>query len=327
MVDAGLIVLVSFISPFRAERRMARALFADGRVPRGVRRHAARRWPRSATSRASTRRRAAASSRTSPASTRRTKRRSIPEIRIDTTKNTSEQSAEAIVEYLQAGRVAQSGAVSEPRCRRPIRSFFPGVERRARAGQQAVDPGRSSRAWKGRHALGKNDPDRPLALPRLRLFRSGGKERAALATSISHPRRNPLPPGRERSAAGRVRIHASDPASPVAIVKTRHPTVAGGRSGTSAPSACLPFQARGKVPDRPPATRTCLPFQARDKAPDRPPARRHSIENGTMRRSFVRTVSLRPSGGNARWWQSGRSQMRQLTPTGTAAPSRLSPSE
>ena len=30
MTDAGLIVLVSFISPFRAEREMARALFADG---------------------------------------------------------------------------------------------------------------------------------------------------------------------------------------------------------------------------------------------------------------------------------------------------------
>jgi bifunctional enzyme CysN/CysC len=30
MTDAGLIVLVSFISPFRAERRMARNLFADG---------------------------------------------------------------------------------------------------------------------------------------------------------------------------------------------------------------------------------------------------------------------------------------------------------
>jgi bifunctional enzyme CysN/CysC len=30
MVDAGLIVLVSFISPFRAERRMARNLLADG---------------------------------------------------------------------------------------------------------------------------------------------------------------------------------------------------------------------------------------------------------------------------------------------------------
>ena len=30
MVDAGLVVLVSFISPFRAERRMARELFAEG---------------------------------------------------------------------------------------------------------------------------------------------------------------------------------------------------------------------------------------------------------------------------------------------------------
>jgi bifunctional enzyme CysN/CysC len=30
MVDAGLIVLVAFISPFRAERGMARSLFAEG---------------------------------------------------------------------------------------------------------------------------------------------------------------------------------------------------------------------------------------------------------------------------------------------------------
>ncbi len=30
MVEAGLIVMVSFISPFRAERRMARALFGEG---------------------------------------------------------------------------------------------------------------------------------------------------------------------------------------------------------------------------------------------------------------------------------------------------------
>jgi len=30
MVDAGVIVLVSFISPFRAERRMARDLFDEG---------------------------------------------------------------------------------------------------------------------------------------------------------------------------------------------------------------------------------------------------------------------------------------------------------
>ena len=30
MLDAGLIVLVSFISPFRSERRIAREMFADG---------------------------------------------------------------------------------------------------------------------------------------------------------------------------------------------------------------------------------------------------------------------------------------------------------
>ena len=30
MADAGLIVIVSFISPFRAERRMARELMAEG---------------------------------------------------------------------------------------------------------------------------------------------------------------------------------------------------------------------------------------------------------------------------------------------------------
>jgi bifunctional enzyme CysN/CysC len=30
MVDAGLVVLVSFISPFRAERRFARSLFNEG---------------------------------------------------------------------------------------------------------------------------------------------------------------------------------------------------------------------------------------------------------------------------------------------------------
>ena len=41
MTDAGLIALVSFISPFRAERDSARALAGAGRVRRGVRGHAA----------------------------------------------------------------------------------------------------------------------------------------------------------------------------------------------------------------------------------------------------------------------------------------------
>ena len=42
MVDAGLIVLVSFISPFRSERQMARDLMDFGRVPRNLRQHADR---------------------------------------------------------------------------------------------------------------------------------------------------------------------------------------------------------------------------------------------------------------------------------------------
>jgi len=48
MVDAGLIVLVSFILPFRAERRMARALFGEGEFSRCTSTRRSR-WRRSAT--------------------------------------------------------------------------------------------------------------------------------------------------------------------------------------------------------------------------------------------------------------------------------------
>ncbi len=41
-VEAGLITLVSFISPFRAEREMARELVAPGRIHRNLRQYAAR---------------------------------------------------------------------------------------------------------------------------------------------------------------------------------------------------------------------------------------------------------------------------------------------
>jgi bifunctional enzyme CysN/CysC len=80
MADAGLIVMVSFISPFRAERRMARSLFAEGEfyevhvdtpLAEAERRDV----------KVSTRRRVAASSRTSPASTRRTSRPSTRSLR------------------------------------------------------------------------------------------------------------------------------------------------------------------------------------------------------------------------------------------------------
>jgi bifunctional enzyme CysN/CysC len=105
MVDAGLIVLVSFISPFRAERRMARALFQEGefhevhvdtpinvaetRDPKGLYKKARRGELKNFTG--------IDSPYEAPES---------PEIYIDTTKHTAEQSAEAIVEALQlAGKL------------------------------------------------------------------------------------------------------------------------------------------------------------------------------------------------------------------------------
>jgi bifunctional enzyme CysN/CysC len=105
MADAGLIVLVSFISPFRAERRMARRLFQEGEffevhvdTPLAV-----------------------AESRDVKGLYKKARRGELknftgidspyeppenPEIYVDTQGNTPEQSAEAIVEFLQrAGRL------------------------------------------------------------------------------------------------------------------------------------------------------------------------------------------------------------------------------
>ena len=102
MSDAGLIVLVSFISPFRAERRMARSLFQQGefhevhvdtplsvaedRDVKGLYKKARRGELKNFTG---------IDSPYEPPE--------HPEIYIDTTRRSSEQSAEAIVEYLQAG--------------------------------------------------------------------------------------------------------------------------------------------------------------------------------------------------------------------------------
>ncbi len=102
MADAGLIVLVSFISPFRAERRMARALFQEGefhevhvdtpiaiaetRDPKGLYKKARRGELKNFTG--------IDSPYEAPES---------PEIYVDTQKNSPEQSAEAIVDYLQQG--------------------------------------------------------------------------------------------------------------------------------------------------------------------------------------------------------------------------------
>jgi bifunctional enzyme CysN/CysC len=104
MVDAGLIVLVSFISPFRAERRMARALFpedeffevfvdtplavAEQRDPKGLYKKARRGELKNFTG---------IDSPYEPPES--------PEIHLDTTSSTAEEAAAAVVRRLQAAGV------------------------------------------------------------------------------------------------------------------------------------------------------------------------------------------------------------------------------
>jgi bifunctional enzyme CysN/CysC len=104
MVDAGLIVLVSFISPFRAERRMARGLFetreffevfvdtpltvAEGRDVKGLYRKARRGELKNFTGI------------DSPYETPEQ-----PEIRIDTTRLSAEEAADLVVAHLKAAGV------------------------------------------------------------------------------------------------------------------------------------------------------------------------------------------------------------------------------
>jgi bifunctional enzyme CysN/CysC len=106
MVDAGLIVLVSFISPFRAERRMARQLLetaeffevfvdtpltvAERRDPKGLYRKA---------------RRGELTNFTGVDSPYEKPER--PEIRIDTTQVAEEQAADLILEHLRCARVIE----------------------------------------------------------------------------------------------------------------------------------------------------------------------------------------------------------------------------
>ena len=100
-VDAGMIVLCSFISPFRAERRMVRELVRSGRVHRGVRRYAARgvHAPRSEGAlRARARR---ARSRTSPAFDSPYEAPEAADIVVRTSEMTAEAAAERIVEELR----------------------------------------------------------------------------------------------------------------------------------------------------------------------------------------------------------------------------------
>jgi bifunctional enzyme CysN/CysC len=104
MVDAGLIVLVAFISPFRAERRMARELFQDGEffevfvdAPLEV---AKRRDPKGLYEKA---RRGELPNFTGVDSSYETPER--PDLRIDTSHLTQEEAADAVLKLLSLARV------------------------------------------------------------------------------------------------------------------------------------------------------------------------------------------------------------------------------
>jgi bifunctional enzyme CysN/CysC len=109
MVDAGLIVLVSFISPFRAERRLARGLFGEGEffelyvdTPLAV---AETRDVKGLYAKA---RRGELKNFTGIDSPY--EKPEHPEIYLDTTKLSPEEAAEAIVEQLRlAGRLDATG--------------------------------------------------------------------------------------------------------------------------------------------------------------------------------------------------------------------------
>ena len=100
MVDAGLIVLVSFISPFEAERQMARELIGERRVRRGARGHPVGRGrgpgPKGLYSKA---RRGELTNFTGIDSPYEAPR--FPEIRIDTTQVVVGEAADQVVEYLR----------------------------------------------------------------------------------------------------------------------------------------------------------------------------------------------------------------------------------
>ncbi|HEX4098417.1 MAG TPA: adenylyl-sulfate kinase, partial [Caulobacteraceae bacterium] len=103
MVDAGLIVLVSFISPFRAERRMARELMGDGEfIEVFVDTPIAEAEKRDVKGLYAKARAGQLKNFTGVDSPYEAPEN--PEIRIDTTKLSAEQAAEQIVDWLQSDR-------------------------------------------------------------------------------------------------------------------------------------------------------------------------------------------------------------------------------
>ena len=161
MVDAGLIVLVSFISPFRSERRMARALFGDGEfievfvdTPMAV---AEARDVKGLYAKA----RAGQISATSPASIRRTKRRRRRSCELGTT---AETPAEELAERVVALRPARREPIAQTQT--PRRSGASAYRRREPpSGRRAASCcGRLPRGTAARSPRGSRSPRRAARL-------------------------------------------------------------------------------------------------------------------------------------------------------------------
>ncbi len=99
MADAGLIVIVSFISPFKAERRLARDMMQPGEFIEIVVTPPSTNAP-GATERAFTRRRARARLPTSRVSARPMSRRENPELRLDTLAREPDDLARQIADFM-----------------------------------------------------------------------------------------------------------------------------------------------------------------------------------------------------------------------------------
>ena len=106
MVDAGLIVLVSFISPFRAERRMARDLFATASSSRSS---SIRRWrsPRSRDPKGLYKKARRGELQNFTGIDSPYEAPEAPEVHIDTTQVSIEEAAESIVRDLAAAGVIE----------------------------------------------------------------------------------------------------------------------------------------------------------------------------------------------------------------------------
>ncbi len=161
-------------------------------------------------------------------------------------------------------------------CRRPVQCLSPSLERQTRARRQATDPGPSPELGKADTRSGEGPGSVAASRRHLSKFSAepenlhGARSARRIQRRVRHEssppfRRTGVSPSVIAAAPGR--MHApcgfSGPGENPLMAPAHERSIR-----HLSPSACLPFQARGKVPDRPPVTRACPPFRAPVIAPD-----------------------------------------------------------